>query len=408
MCDFTQDLRSFRESGKKTQVAEILAATFGGEPLCVPTYANEFWPRNQRDNHSLHGISYRPWFNPQLPRFFIQRLTQPGDVVYDPFMGRGTTLLEAALLGRIPCGNDVDPLSVLLCCPRFSPPTLDQVSRRLAEIDLSNADQMPEELLVFYHPETLREICALKRYLLRRQAISQLDSVDQWIRMVSLNRLIGHAPGFFSVCSMAPNQTFSVQQQLELNEKRSQIPIRKHAATIIARKTQALISDCDDTTRQMLAGVKAHARWLSSPASLTPQIASGSIAMVVTSPPLPGAADYAGENWLRCWFAGIDPHSVNMMAVSKLEDWQQAMVAVFRELHRVLRPGGYVAVDAGRGWSGKRELEHAVMLCGVEASLRLELVLINKQKLTATARCLGLGDSTASLNADRVVVFRKE
>jgi hypothetical protein len=95
------------------------------------------------------------------------------------------------------------------------------------------------------------------------------------------------------------------------------------------------------------------------------------------------------------------------MAVSKLEDWQQAMVAVFRELHRVLRPGSYVAVDAGRGWSGKRELEHAVILCGVEASLRLELVLINKQKLTATARCLGLGHSTASLNADRVVVFRK-
>src|ERR1035441_560352 len=181
MRDFTQDLRSFCESGKKTQVAEILAATFGGEPLCVPTYANEFWPRNQRDNHSLHAISYRPWFNPQLPRFFIQRLTQPGDVVYDPFQGRGTTLLEAGLLGRVPYGNDVDPLSVLFCCPRFSPPKQDEVARRLAEIDFANTDQTPEDLLAFYHPDTLREICALRQHLSR-----QLDSIDQWIRMVAL------------------------------------------------------------------------------------------------------------------------------------------------------------------------------------------------------------------------------
>ena len=221
MSDFAQDLAFVLRVWQKDTGTEIIAATFGGEPLRVPTYANEFWIAKQRAAHSLHAISYRPWFNPQLPRFIVQKLTQPGEVVYDPFMGRGTTLLEAGLLGRIPCGNDVDPLSVLLCCPRFSPPTLDQVSRRLAEIDFSNADQMPEELLVFYHPETLREICALKKYLLRRQAISQLDSIDQWIRMVALNRLIGHAPGFFSVCSMAPNQTFSVQQQLEFNEKRS-------------------------------------------------------------------------------------------------------------------------------------------------------------------------------------------
>ena len=269
MNDFVRDLLSFCESGKKTQVAEILAATFGGEPLCIPTYANEFWPRNQRDNHSLHAISYRPWFNPQLPRFFIQRLTQPGDVVYDPFQGRGTTLLEAGLLGRVPYGNDVDPLSVLFCCPRFSPPKQDEVARRLAEIDFANTDQTPEDLLVFYHPDTLREICALRQHLSR-----QLDSIDQWIRMVALNRLVGHAPGYFSVCSVAPNQTVSVQQQMELNEKRCQIPIRKHVTAIIARKTAALLSDCDDTTRRVLAEAGARARWLTGPASATRQLPS--------------------------------------------------------------------------------------------------------------------------------------
>ncbi|MCS6951172.1 MAG: site-specific DNA-methyltransferase, partial [bacterium] len=61
----------------------------------VPTYINEFWTAKQRQANSLHEIAYRACFKPQLPRFFIELLTQPGEVVYDPFMGRGTTLLES-------------------------------------------------------------------------------------------------------------------------------------------------------------------------------------------------------------------------------------------------------------------------------------------------------------------------
>ena len=61
----------------------------------------------------------------------------PGDVVYDPFMGRGTTLLEAALSGRTPAGCDINPLSAMLAQPRLSPPTERDVVARLAELDLS-------------------------------------------------------------------------------------------------------------------------------------------------------------------------------------------------------------------------------------------------------------------------------
>ncbi len=50
---------------------------------------NEFWTSGQRQAHSIHEVSYRACFKPQLPEFFIKRLTKPGDAVYDPFMGRG-------------------------------------------------------------------------------------------------------------------------------------------------------------------------------------------------------------------------------------------------------------------------------------------------------------------------------
>src|SRR5215475_6867794 len=107
-------LLAFKEFGKTTKVLATSAQTFSGLELSVPTYVNEFWTSKQRAANSLHEVSYRACFKPQLPRFFIERLTEPGDIVYDPFMGRGTTPLEAALLGRVPVGCDVNPLSAVL------------------------------------------------------------------------------------------------------------------------------------------------------------------------------------------------------------------------------------------------------------------------------------------------------
>jgi hypothetical protein len=178
-------------------------------------------------------------------------------------------------------------------------------------------------------------------------------------------------------------------------------------AAIIARKTEGLLSDCNAETHRVLTGARARARWLSSPASATPQIASDSVVLVVTSAPIPGATDYAEENWPRCWFIGVDARSLKLTAAKEWEDWRHAMLAVFRELHRVLRAGGYVALDAGGFRNRKLELEYAALPCGVEAGLRPELVLINEQKLSATSRCWGLGDSAMSISTDRVVLFRK-
>src|SRR4029077_2859113 len=149
---FLDELASFRQFQTRTQVTSL-----GEGDDAVETLVNEFWTSKQRAASSLHEVSYRACFKPQLPRFFIERFTVQGDVVYDPFMGRGTTVIEAALLGRTPAGCDVNPLSSILAAPRLSPPTLDDVVARLDELDFSSAYSYPRELEVFYHPDTLRE-----------------------------------------------------------------------------------------------------------------------------------------------------------------------------------------------------------------------------------------------------------
>src|SRR5688572_26516170 len=97
----------------------------------IPVYQGELWTALQRQANSIHEIAYRACYKPQLPAYFIERLTEPGDVVYDPFSGRGTTAVEAALHGRCVIANDVNPLSTLLTQPRLELPALADIETRL-------------------------------------------------------------------------------------------------------------------------------------------------------------------------------------------------------------------------------------------------------------------------------------
>lgn len=399
---FEDELRAFDWQGRPTLVTET-AIPDAGDSAPITTFVNEFWTSRQRAAHSLHEVSYRACFKPQLPRFFIERLTRPGDVVYDPFMGRGTTVLEAALLGRATCGNDVNPLSRVLVEPRLHPPSLDAVRQRLRTIPWQDAATTPDALLTFYHPDTLREICALQAYLRTRAGARQLDEVDAWIRMVAVNRLTGHSPGFFSVYTLPPNQATSVAAQQKINSARQQVPPRRDVPDLILRKSRALLADCVT----LLPSPAVPHRLVTGPAASTAALPSASVDLVVTSPPFLDVVNYAGDNWLRCWFCDIDPQAVQLTVVRRIEDWRREMTAVFTEVARVLRPGGHVAFEVGEVRSGKVRLEEHTVPCGVAAGLTPRLVLINAQQFTKTAACWGVDNNIKGTNTNRIVLFEK-
>lgn len=402
-----RELLDFNAFGKNTIVTSTKTTT-ESERGHIETYVNEFWTAKQRDANALHEISYRACFKPQLPRFFIERLTLPGDAVYDPFAGRGTTLIESALLGRVPIGCDINPLSSIMTLPRLNPSTLDQVADRLSHIELEDVDEYPEELLVFYHSETLKQICALKTYLKEKEQNGGSDQVDQWIRLVALSRLTGHSSGFFSVYTLPPNQAVSVDSQKKINEKRKQTPPLRDVKNLILKKTRALLKHCNEQTRHTLTGVYPQAKFLTQPSHSVSEIASNSVSLVVTSPPFLDVVNYAQDNWLRCWFCGIDPATVPITMARKVEQWQHEMTKVFLELERVLKPGGHIAFEVGEVRHGKIKLEEAVIPCGIEAGLMPLLVLINDQKFTKTANVWGVDNLKKGTNTNRVVVFKKE
>ena len=54
---------------------------------------------------------YPARFSPHFVRFILDSLTEPGDYVLDPFMGGGTTIVEAAASGRCAIGSDINHLA---------------------------------------------------------------------------------------------------------------------------------------------------------------------------------------------------------------------------------------------------------------------------------------------------------
>ena len=381
---------------------ELPRFTFNGTPTLetweggIRYLVNEYWTSGQRQAHPLHEVSYRACFKPQLPEFFIERLAQPKATVYDPFSGRGTTPLQAALMGCRPVGNDVNPLSEMLVRPRLSPPSLHAVYQRLQLIPGNGHVAPGDELTVFYHPETLARLYGLRHWFLNRE----LDDVDRWIRMVALNRLTGHSPGFFSVYTLPPNQAASLVSQRKINEKRAQTPPFRDVDQLIMKKSRDLLKD----------GVPLPhppALFMTGLAERTPELEDASVDLVVTSPPFLDVVDYEGDNWLRCWFAGIDPAQVKIDRHRGVSAWEAFVRRVFLELARVMRPDGMVAFEVGEVRGGTTLLERHVIAAIEGLPFVVEGVMVNQQAFTKTASCWGVSNNNGGTNSNRIVLARR-
>lgn len=377
----------------------------------VARISAEFWTARQRQANPLHEVAYRACFKPQLPRFFIERLTQPNDIVYDPFSGRGTTAIEAGLLGRRVIANDVNPLSHILTQPRLSPPEIEALKSRLAALK-TNQPQFADTQLqfpMFYHPDTEAEIHRLRNYLTQKRNENTEDDCDRWIRMVATNRLTGHSPGFFSVYTLPPNQAVTAERQIKINQQRQQTPPYRDISALILRKSKALLGklSTDDVARLHTAATTAV--FFTGDAAQTAGIANDTVQLTVTSPPFLDVVQYANDNWLRCWFNAIDAQSIGQQITmaKSLSEWRNTMQRVFHELYRITRIGGWVAFEVGEVRNRSVRLDEHVLPLGLAAGFECEGILINQQRFTKTSNIWGVSNNMAGTNSNRIVIFRK-
>ena len=89
-----------------------------------------------RWGHSMHTMcSYHGMFPARLANYFVQKYSKVGDVVLDPFSGRGTTVLQARMSGRQIIGNDLSPLAYVLTRAKADPPSWLSVMKAVDDLE---------------------------------------------------------------------------------------------------------------------------------------------------------------------------------------------------------------------------------------------------------------------------------
>jgi hypothetical protein len=174
--------------------------------------------------HSMHPMcSYLASFPAALAHAFVARYSRPGDVVFDPFSGRGTAPLQAAAEGRIGVGNDLNPFAHLLTAAKVETPTAAEARTRATVLRLAWAgssahwldlatsiqaapatggpEPVPDEVALAFHPRTFAQVLFL------RDALDQASPADRFLAAALAGILHGNTPSYLS--TLMPN-TFSM------------------------------------------------------------------------------------------------------------------------------------------------------------------------------------------------------
>ncbi|MBI3745830.1 MAG: hypothetical protein HY264_04785 [Chloroflexi bacterium] len=286
------------------------------------------WKAQQRLwGHPFHPMcSYLASFPAALAHAFIARYSRPGDVVLDPFAGRGTVPLQAGAEGRIGVGNDLNPFAHLLTAAKVEPATPAEARTRLARLRLAwpgaaarwlalgaaiqadpgngGREPVPSEVALAFHPTTFAQLLYL------RDALDLHDHVDRFLAAATTGILHGKSASYLSelmpnTFSMAPRYVRDFAARTGFHSAERDVfrclgakLDRLYRAPLPASPGIALLGDARD------AGARAAA-------TLRVRGMPDRARLVVTSPPYLRVVKYGYYNWLRTWFLGFDAAAID-------------------------------------------------------------------------------------------------
>lgn len=344
--------------------------------------------------HAFHPMcSYLGSFPAPLAHAFISRFSRPGDVVLDPFSGRGTVPLQAVVERRIGAGNDASPLAHLLTAAKVDAPPQLEVEERLAQLRLAwfdrsidwlvavqagagaitegpagRLDVLRADVLAAFHPRSLAQLLFLRRCLDVR------SRTDRFLAAAALGILHGRSRGYLS--DAMPNG-FSLAPGYAARwvAARQRAVPERDVLRLLAAKVRRLYRDGRPPTGGVALLGDARDAGSRLRSALATRGQPERARLVITSPPYLRTLRYGSLNWLRLWFLGLEPAAVD--TALQLRPGPLAFGEFLRETLTNLRPAlshdaivvmvvGDLATDLGKPRTGQRDLAASVWEAAAE------------------------------------------
>lgn len=311
---------------------------------CVLSYSiRDSW-KFAKDNWgiALHRICSRTGsFPPALAYYFVMKYSRIGDVVLDPFSGKGTAPLEACLNGRIGIGNDLSPEAYVLTRAKVRPVPyrrvlewIEYAERRMDPSGYRVSD-VSDDVKAFFSNYTLKQILAV------RDLIEETEDEDLANFITALMLGILHGPTKIHL-SVKCSHSFSMAPEYVKKY------VKKNGVTKPKRNVlKCLRIKAERVFRDGIPAVKGEA-YMEDARKLP--LEDESVDLVLTSPPYFNMQTYAWDNWLRLWFLGYDYEDVAkiLFHTESIEKFKRFMEEVLREIYRVLKWDRAAIIVLGR------------------------------------------------------------
>lgn len=333
---------------------------------------SEWKDRPMNDFSKIHRIcTYLAMFPPNLANYFINRFSQKGDLVVDPFCGRGTTPLEAYLLGRNAIGSDLNPLAVRLSRGKLNAPTgidgMVNVIKRVQELEdkftltktqyskeakrIRRRSEKSPSVGVVFGKNVLEQLLFLQNELISSE---NKNPVDPFLISIILHSMHGSSDSYFSV--PMPN-TFSMSPKYikkYVKDEGLKYPSRNVFAILREKAAVALYSA--EEIENTFAEIHEHnaeefdSIGFEKPAKL-----------LFSSPPYLKVIKYGQYNWIRLWFLGEDYKKVDedLSDDLALEDYLDFMENVISSSRKVLDDNGLACWVIGDVEKGENKINLA-------------------------------------------------
>jgi len=371
--------------------------------------AAETWHQAPRRwGHPLHSVcSYMAMFPPSIPHTFIEWLTKPGDVVYDPFSGRGTTALEACLAGRIGYGSDLNPIACLLTSAKTNPPTWESIECRLKELE-TDIERLPvdgqaEVIRTIFAPGTLGELLWLREHL------DVTEPTDAFLMSLLLGilHLNANTAGVPRGMSVSMPNTFAMAPGYVMRY------VRDHDLQAPEVDVVGAIRDRATKYRQELTLPQTGRSW-SQDASIAGWMEENNqrAKLIFSSPPYLHVIKYGKFNWIRLWMLGHEPADVdaNLLATASLPKYLDFMSLVVSRLADVLTEDGRICLvigDVSSGDDNLRLAEHVAASC-VPAHLKVDGIVVDDLSVGRKVSRIWGSTKGKATKTDRILVLSRQ
>jgi site-specific DNA-methyltransferase (adenine-specific) len=284
---------------------------------------------------------------PSLARYFVEEYSSAGDLVLDPFVGKGTVLLEASLLERNTIGFDVAPDALIVTNAKLNPPSAKQVMNCLERLTFNghSADNTPWQVRTFFHTRTLSQLLSVRRSLLNK--LEGSSPIERQTANFLLGTLLGILHGHSKLSLSLPCAHSFAMAPHYVREYARRFGLRRPYRDV----KECLLARAEELLAHPPPSVKGKA-FLSGAEKYIPRVGdklTGSVDLILTSPPYLNVQTYAKDAWLRLWLLGYDYKSIKSRFIETGSPrlYLQRLTPCLSEMLRVLKPSGYAVIIAG-------------------------------------------------------------